>query len=171
MREFPGRAQRRAAESACSVADVRREPYNRQTGRLLRRQPGAGANGRLPFTRLSFTRRRRKLHAKSERTTEVSRREQLTQMLQSDADDVFLNYALAMAMLAEGDDEAGLRQMDRVIELDPNYVAAHFQKGQALARAGNLDDARSALQRGILVARKVGDTHAEGEMTGFLESL
>lgn len=101
----------------------------------------------------------------------MSRREQLTQMLQSDVNDIFLNYALAMAMLSEGDDDAGINQLQRVIEINPEYVPAHFQKGQALARAGRTEEAREVLQRGILVARKVRDHHAEGEMTGFLESL
>jgi tetratricopeptide (TPR) repeat protein len=93
------------------------------------------------------------------------------QMLQSDADDIFLNYALAMAMLSEGDDDAGISQLQHVIDLDPNYVPAHFQKGQAQARAGRIEEARETLQRGIRVARQVRDSHAEGEMTGFLESL
>jgi predicted RNA polymerase sigma factor len=92
-------------------------------------------------------------------------------MLQSDAKDVFLNYALAMAMLSEGDDDAGIAQLQHVIDLDGDYVAAHFQRGQALARAGRTNEAREALRRGILVARRVPDAHAEGEMTAFLEAL
>lgn len=101
----------------------------------------------------------------------MSRREQLTQMLQSEPNDVFLNYALGMAMLAEGDDESGIDQLQHVIDLDAKYVAAYFQKGQALARAERTDEARDVLHRGIAVARQTRDGHAEAEMTGFLDTL
>lgn len=101
----------------------------------------------------------------------MPRREQLEQLLQSEPDDVFLNYGLAKALASEGDIDAALRQFDRVLVLDPDYVAAWFQKGQTLADSGQTEAAREALRRGIDVARRVGDRHAEGEMIGFLESL
>lgn len=92
-------------------------------------------------------------------------------MLQSEPDDLFLNYALGKACVADGDVEAGLQQFDRVIELDPQYVAAYFQKGQALAEQGQRENARDVIKRGIKVARTVGDSHAEGEMTEFFTEL
>ena len=101
----------------------------------------------------------------------MPRREQLEMMLESDPDDIFLNYALAMALLTEGDHRSGVERLQRVIELDPNYVAAYFQQGQALAREGQIDEARDIVTRGIETATRVGDTHAAGEMAGFLESL
>jgi tetratricopeptide (TPR) repeat protein len=101
----------------------------------------------------------------------MPRREQLEQLLQTDPDDVFLNYALAVACVAEGDLAAGLERFDRVVELDPAYVAAYFQKGQALAAARQTEAARHVLRRGIEVARNTGDAHAAAEMAAFLDSL
>src|SRR4051794_13595242 len=101
----------------------------------------------------------------------MPRREQLETMLESDPNDVFLNYALAMALISEGDQQSGIERLGRVIELDPNYVAAYFQQGQAMARQGDVDAARDIVTRGIETAERVGDTHAAGEMAGFLESL
>lgn len=98
-------------------------------------------------------------------------REQIEGMLESDPDDVFLNYALACLQSTSGEVETALDTFDRVIALDANYVAAYFQKGQALARSGNPSSARKALNAGIEVARAVGDSHAEGEMTEFLTTL
>lgn len=92
-------------------------------------------------------------------------------MLEADPDDIFLNYALAMALISEGDQRPGIERLGRVIELDPNYVAAYFQQGQALARDGEIEAARDIVSRGIQTAQRVGDTHAAGEMAGFLESL
>jgi thioredoxin-like negative regulator of GroEL len=98
-------------------------------------------------------------------------RQQLEQLLQSDPDDVFLQYALAKAQILEGDVEEGLAQFQAVIDRYPDYVPAYFQRGQTLAERGRTEEARDVLANGIQVARKVGDGHAEREMTEFLEAL
>jgi thioredoxin-like negative regulator of GroEL len=98
-------------------------------------------------------------------------RKQLEQLLESDPDDVFLQYALAKACVSEGEVERGLSQFQAVIDRNPNYVPAYFQKGQVLAEQGRPLEARSVLTAGIQVARQVGDSHAESEMTQFLETL
>ena len=105
------------------------------------------------------------------RTQKLPTARQLEQLLESDPDDVFLQYALAKARISEGNVEAGLAQFQAVIDRHPDYVPAYFQKGLALADRGRTDEARAVLIGGINVARKVGDSHAEREMTEFLESL
>jgi hypothetical protein len=105
------------------------------------------------------------------RTQTLPTRQQLEELLQSDPDDVFLQYALAKARISEGDVEGGLAQFQVVIDGNPDYVPAYFQKGQSLAERGRIEEARTVLTSGIQIARKVGDGHAEREMTEFLESL
>ena len=101
----------------------------------------------------------------------MSRRKQLEQFLKSEPDDVFLNYALAMQLVAEGEEACGLDQLDAVIRLDADYVAAYFQKAQILSHQGEIELARDVLSDGIAVARRVGDAHAEAEMTEFSATL
>jgi Flp pilus assembly protein TadD len=101
----------------------------------------------------------------------MSRRDQLQQMLQESPDDTFLLYALAMEQRSAGDDEAALSQLDRVLAVDSDYVAAYFQKGQILAGLDRPEQARQVLQQGITVAGQVGDAHAAGEMTEFLATI
>jgi thioredoxin-like negative regulator of GroEL len=96
---------------------------------------------------------------------------QLEQLLESDPNDVFLQYALAKARIGEGDVEAGLAQFQTVIDGHPDYVPAYFQKGQTLAERGRIEEARVILASGIQIARKVGDGHAEREMTEYLDTL
>jgi predicted Zn-dependent protease len=98
-------------------------------------------------------------------------RKQLEQLLESEPDDVFLQYALAKACVSEGDVETGLNRFQSVIDRHPEYVPAYFQKGQALAERGRSAEARDILQLGIEAARKSGDRHAESEMTAFLDAL
>ncbi len=101
----------------------------------------------------------------------MSRRQQIEGLLADDPDDTFLNYALAKEFVGEGEIEAGIAAFDRVLQLDPNYVPAYFQKGQTLATEGEVEAARDVLIRGIAVAEQVSDAHAAGEMTAYLDTL
>lgn len=80
-------------------------------------------------------------------------------------------YGLAMEYRSAGDVESALATFQHVHTLDPNYVAAYFMCAQMLAEAGRTDDARAEVDRGIAVARAVGDGHALGEMMSLKDSL
>jgi predicted Zn-dependent protease len=98
-------------------------------------------------------------------------REQLERLLEKDPDDVFLNFALAMALAKEGSPSQALARFDRVLELDPTYTAAHLQKGTRLIAMGRRDEARLALQTGVTVAKTAGDAHAADEMQKLLDTM
>ena len=81
------------------------------------------------------------------------------------------SYGLAMEYRSLGDVDRALATFARVHELDAAYVPAYFMCGQLLAEVGRTDEARAELERGIAVAREVGDAHALGEMRGLLDTL
>ncbi|HVV98723.1 MAG TPA: tetratricopeptide repeat protein [Planctomycetaceae bacterium] len=101
----------------------------------------------------------------------MSRRTRLEEMLRADPNDTFLHYALALEDLSEGNPGAARQRLEDVLQRDSKYVAAYFQLGQLLAEAGEANEARSVIERGIAAARDTGDAHAESEMTGFLATL
>lgn len=98
-------------------------------------------------------------------------RMQLEELLEAEPDDTFLLYAHAKACVSEGDIEAGLKQFDEVLKRDEKHVATYFQKGQVLAEQGRAKEARAIVTQGITVAQQVGDSHAEEEMRGFLDTV
>lgn len=100
-----------------------------------------------------------------------SRRDKLLNMLKSSPDDPFLYYGLAMEDRAGGDLPAALLGLQKVLELDADYVAAYFHQGQVLAEQGQHDRAREVLTAGIEVAARLSDQHAVQEMTAFLQEL
>ena len=98
-------------------------------------------------------------------------REQLEELLAAEPTDVFLLYAVALACASEGDTDQAVEKLAELVDEHPDYVPAWFQRGQLLAGVNRNEEAREVLVEGIGVARRVGDRHAEGEMTEFLESL
>lgn len=97
--------------------------------------------------------------------------EQLRQLLENEPDDVFLNFGLAMELTKAERYDEGLVQFGRVLELDPDYLAAYFQQGKALIRMGQPAAAKAELQKGVERAKAIGDRHAEAEMSQLLEAL
>ena len=100
--------------------------------------------------------------------------EQIEAMLADDPDDAFLRYGLAMEHASSGDDAACvevLRDLIARTAAATPYVPAYLQAGQALVRLDRITEACDVLRQGVDVARRVGDTHAQGEMQGLLESV
>jgi tetratricopeptide (TPR) repeat protein len=80
-------------------------------------------------------------------------------------------YGLAMEYRSLGRTAESLATFQKVHELDEKYVPAYFMCAQVLAEGGDLAGARAELERGIAVAREVGDLHAVSEMEAMLEGL
>lgn len=99
------------------------------------------------------------------------RKAQIESMLKQSPNDTFLLYGLAMEYLKEGETAEGIARLKHVADVNPNYPAAYFQLGQILSQEGEIEEAKDWLQRGIVVAQKVGDGHAAGEMEQFLMML
>lgn len=101
----------------------------------------------------------------------MSRRAQLEQFLAAEPHDPFVRYGLAMICAADGDTDLAQQHFEQLITEHPDYVAGYFQWAQLLARLDEADCAKPLLMTGIAVARRIGDSHAAGEMTEFLGSL
>lgn len=101
----------------------------------------------------------------------MSRKDQIEGLLRDDPGNSFLRYGLGMEHASAGDDDAAVATFRDLIGRDADYVPAYLQMGRALIRLGRDDEAKEVLKAGIVVAQRVGDAHAAGEMGGFLESL
>ncbi len=98
---------------------------------------------------------------------------QIEAMLAEDPDDAFLRYGLAMEHASAGDDAACvdvLRDLIARTTASP-YIPAFLQAGQALVRIDRIAEACEVLRKGIEASRKSGDSHAQGEMQGLLDSI
>ena len=96
---------------------------------------------------------------------------QLTKLLEKDPADPFLLYGIALEHKKAGRLDEALDWLGRTLEADEGYCYAYYQQGQTLEAKGDTDAARTAYQRGIGVARRVGDGHAAGELQVALDLL
>jgi predicted Zn-dependent protease len=102
---------------------------------------------------------------------QLSRRQQLEQLLAEDPKDSFLRYALAMELVAAGDLAPAIDKLQEVLRDDPSYVAAYQQCGQLLIQLGRPVEARPVLEAGLAAAQKCQNVHAMEEIQGLLLNL
>ena len=99
------------------------------------------------------------------------RMRQLQKMLQSQPDDPFLLYGVAMEHKKAGDPGAALEFLRQVTARDPNYCYAYYQQGLVHESQGDKESARRAYLDGIQASERAGDAHAKGEIEAALEML
>ena len=100
--------------------------------------------------------------------TPGSRLQNLRRMLERSPNDTFLLYGLALEFKKANDPSQAIANLDRVIQIDPGYCYAYFQRGQVYESIGDLDAARQSYREGIAAARNKGDEHARSELEGAL---
>lgn len=100
-----------------------------------------------------------------------ARREKLEKMLAETPHDPLLRYMLAMELDRNAQPTQSLEQFELLMLQSPPYVPAFLMAGQLQMRLGQTEKARSIFVAGIAAAQAAGNTHAAGEMAGFLSSL
>lgn len=100
-----------------------------------------------------------------------SRLDILKQMVEQEPDDDFSRYGLALEYKKLGQTDDALAQFSELRQRHPDYVAGYFMAGQMLSELDRTDEARTWLEDGIGVAKRVGDQHALAEMEEYLEQM
>jgi thioredoxin-like negative regulator of GroEL len=95
----------------------------------------------------------------------------LQQIVQQDPANAFARYGLAMVYLNQGDSEAAIGELARVIERDPDYVPAFHMSGRTLIGQQRAEEAINILLQGIAAAKRTGNSHAADEMQSLIEAL
>ena len=93
-----------------------------------------------------------------------SRKETLLGMLETDSQDVFLNYALAMEFLGEHDFKQAESQFQHTLKLNSDYLPCYYQLGQVNEKLNQSDLAIQFYNKGIELANKQGNKKALGEL-------
>lgn len=94
----------------------------------------------------------------------TQRLEQLLKFHDADPADADLPYMIALEHAKAGDSVQAIAWLDKTIALDAHYHYAYFQKAKALDTEGESDAALTVLDEGIVLATRVGDAKALGEL-------
>jgi hypothetical protein len=95
----------------------------------------------------------------------------LTKMVDAGSKDPFHWYALAMEYRSLDRSDDALVAYGNVRERFPDYVPTYLMGGQVAHELVRLDEARTWLTQGLLVAAKMGDGKAQTEIQQLLDSL
>ncbi|HLW98651.1 MAG TPA: tetratricopeptide repeat protein [Candidatus Acidoferrales bacterium] len=100
-----------------------------------------------------------------------TRRQKLEEFLAAHPGDAFAQYGLAVECANHGDHDAAIAHFEALLAKHPDYVTGYFQLGQLFARIARTADARRVLHAGIAAAARIGDQHANAEMSAALADL
>ncbi|HEX9102086.1 MAG TPA: tetratricopeptide repeat protein [Polyangia bacterium] len=101
----------------------------------------------------------------------MSRIDVIKKIADSQPNDPFPRYGLAMEYKNAGQAEEAHATFTELEAKWPDYVAAYLMHGNLLASMHKLADARAIYDKGIAAARKKGDAHSLGELESALMNL
>ena len=101
----------------------------------------------------------------------MSRINVLKSFLESDPNDSFSRYALALEYVKASQHDDAAREFETVKKNDPEYVAAYYQLGKLYQQLNKLHDAEKTFRTGITVAAKLKDDHTRSELEAALEEM
>jgi tetratricopeptide (TPR) repeat protein len=100
-----------------------------------------------------------------------TRFEILQNMVAQDPTNNMARYGLAMEYKNQGEFARAVEEFRALLAINPNYAAAYFHGGQALEKAGLLEEARGMYQQGVDVTTRTGDAHTRSELQAALDML
>jgi tetratricopeptide (TPR) repeat protein len=101
----------------------------------------------------------------------MPRIEQLLELLKADPNDSFLRYGVAMEHAKSSQHDLALAEFRELLTRNPDYVAAYFMAGRTCEQKGDIEEAKKFYKDGIATAKKIGDTHAAGEISEALFAI
>jgi Tfp pilus assembly protein PilF len=101
----------------------------------------------------------------------LDRIEKLKEFLRQYPADSFLQHALALEYIKSGDDAAGRKLFEAILENDPGYVGTYYHLAKLLERNGDNVRAIQVYEKGMEEASKAGEKHAYSELKSALEEL
>jgi tetratricopeptide (TPR) repeat protein len=97
-----------------------------------------------------------------------NRKKWIENMLQSQQNDPFLWYALALEHQKEGENAEAIQIFERLLDSHPEYLPTYYQLGKLYESTGQEEKAIDAFTDGKRLAKKNGDLKAAGELSEAL---
>lgn len=96
---------------------------------------------------------------------------QLNEFLKESPQDPFLKYALATEYLKLENEDMALAGYVDLVENHADYVGTYYHLGKLYEKLGQIENARSTYNKGIVICQQGRKMHALGELKGALNLL
>lgn len=94
----------------------------------------------------------------------TQRLQQIQEMLKSEPNDSFLNYALALEFAKSNEINKSIELIKTLLEREPTYLGAYYQLGKFYELSNDTKNAVDTYSRGIVFAKQQNNRKAESEL-------
>lgn len=101
----------------------------------------------------------------------MSRLDQITEMLENEPNDSFLNYALALEYAKENNIQKAIELIEALLSRDENYLGAYYQLGKYYEETKQPGKAIAVYTQGVTIAQNQKNNKALGELNEALWML
>lgn len=101
----------------------------------------------------------------------MNRIAKLKEYLETTPNDNFLQHALALEYVKEGNDADARTLFENILNRDANYVGSYYHLAKLLERVGETELAITWYEKGMIAAKQAGDNHAYNELQMAHEDL
>ena len=101
----------------------------------------------------------------------MSRLSQIEEMLKTEPNDSFLNYALALEFAKANEVHKAIELIENVLLREENYLGAYYQLGKFYEQIQDLPKAIDTYTKGIAIAKSIKNNKALGELNEALWML
>lgn len=101
----------------------------------------------------------------------MERIDKLKEFLKANPADSFIQHALALEHIKQGDDAEARRLFEELLGRDPAYTGSYYHLGKLLERNGETEAALRWYEKGMEQAKITGDRHAYGELRAAGDNL
>jgi Tfp pilus assembly protein PilF len=101
----------------------------------------------------------------------LNRIEKLQEFLKDNPADSFVQHALALEYIKEGNDSDARKLFVEILTRDPGYVGSYYHLAKLFERHSDANAATQWYEKGMEEAKKAGDNHAYNELKAAYEEL
>ena len=101
----------------------------------------------------------------------MERIEKLKEFLIATPTDSFLQHALALEFVKEGNEQAARSLFEEILYREPGYIGSYYHLAKLLERIGETAPAIEWYEKGMAAARAAGDQHAYNELQMAYEDV
>ena len=97
--------------------------------------------------------------------------QQLKEFLAANPNDSFVQHAMALEYIKEGEELRAKELFEKILTNDENYIGSYYHLAKLLEKNGENDAAILTYEKGMKKAKEAGDQHTYNELQSAYEDL